>query len=141
MKTLKLRTFAPLAVLALWGAAGIANAQPQANQDAKPHKGQKAERGDKLKKLAEQLDLTDAQKGLLKPILKDAGESRKALHNDATLTPEQKKEKLKALKADTQTKIEAILTDEQKKKLAALKDKRGEHKGKHDKPATPAANA
>lgn len=91
--------------------------------------GVKGERhaGKRLQKVAQTLDLTDAQKAQIKPILRSAAQQVKALRQDTSLTPEQQKAKRKAIRQDTLTQIAAILTPTQKAKLAAMRHKG--HKG------------
>lgn len=126
MKTFKLRLLAPLALTAVFGISSLVYAGP-----TKAGKGEhKGQRGDRMQKLAEKLNLTDDQKAKIAPILKSAMESRKAIKEDGNLSDEQKREKMKALGADTKAKLSAILTPEQKKKMAEL---RKEHKGKDGK--------
>ncbi len=80
--------------------------------------------GKRLAKLSDALALTDAQKAQIKPILMDARTQRKAIKGDASLTPEDSKAKLKALRKDTMSKIGAVLTPEQKQKLAQMRHDR-----------------
>ena len=63
--------------------------------------------------IAKQLDLTDAQKPKVQEIMKGATEKRKALREDTSLTPEEKKAKGKTLMEDTSTQMKAVLTPEQ----------------------------
>jgi periplasmic protein CpxP/Spy len=63
--------------------------------------------------LAKELDLTDSQKPKVQEIMKSATEKRKALREDTSLTPEEKKAKVKTLMEDTSTQMKAVLTPEQ----------------------------
>lgn len=73
--------------------------------------------GAKLKWLADQLGLTEAQRTQIKEISKDARQQAKAIRQDTTLARQQQKEKILQLKQDTITKIKAVLTPEQLQKL------------------------
>lgn len=72
----------------------------------------------KLEELATQLNLTEAQKTQLKPILMEMHQKRKAMH-DAAEKPS--KEQMHATMKPYQEKIEAILTPEQVTKFRELK--------------------
>jgi len=63
--------------------------------------------------LAKILDLTDEQKPKVEAIMKDAGEKRKALREDTSLSQEDKRAKAKAIQEDTTAKMKAVLTPEQ----------------------------
>ncbi len=88
------------------------------------------------------LDLTDDQKPKVEAIMKGAMEKRKALRDDDSLTPEEKKDKNKAIQEDTATQLKAVLTPEQFAKYQEL-TKRGPHAhppaGTPDSPKPPAA--
>jgi len=77
--------------------------------------------GGRLKKIANALGLTDAQKSQIRPILKSSWQQAKAIKSDTTLTPEAKRAQLKALHQSTQQQIAGILTPDQQAKLAAMK--------------------
>ncbi|MEI7766935.1 MAG: hypothetical protein WCJ97_05810 [Phycisphaerae bacterium] len=92
----------------------------------------------KLPKGFEALDLTDAQKTQIADILKQAKEAKTAAGKDEAA--------IAKIKEDTHTKLLAVLTDEQRAKLAAAEaaaatqksPKEGKnHKG-HDAPKTDA---
>ena len=74
-----------------------------------------------LQMLSEKLNLTDDQKAKLKPILQDQAEQLRSLHNDASLTPEQKVAKKKAIHETTQDQINAVLTPDQQAKFKEMK--------------------
>lgn len=77
--------------------------------------------GKRLAKLAETLGLTDAQKAQIRPIVADAARRVRAVRQNASLTPEDRKAQLKAIRKDSMAQIAAILTPEQKRKLAAMR--------------------
>lgn len=85
------------------------------------------------KRIAAELGLTDSQKSQIKAIRQAARTERDAIRNDTKLTREQKRAQMKELHAATRAKVEAVLTPEQRQKLAALraqhKANRGERKG------------
>jgi periplasmic protein CpxP/Spy len=63
--------------------------------------------------IATALNLTDDQKPKVQEIMKGAMEKRKALREDTSLTPEDKRAKAKEIQDDTATQLKAVLTPEQ----------------------------
>ncbi len=83
----------------------------------------------RLARLATELDLTTDQQAKLRPIFAAEAEELKVL--DATaLTGEQRRERTRELRTVTREMIAAVLTPEQRQKLAALRP-RGPH-GRQD---------
>jgi protein CpxP len=82
---------------------------------------------DAFQEAVNELNLTDDQKGKLKDIFADAKAKRESIGKDTSLTDDQKKEKMKELKTDTRSKVNEVLTPEQraqlKEKIEALKAK------------------
>lgn len=114
-------------------AAGLTFAQtPQESQAPPPekhagmHHGESAEQ--QLQMLSEKLTLTDDQKVKLKPILQEQTQQIKAVHADSSLTPEQKKTKMKSVHESFHEQINAMLTPEQQTKFKAMQQ---EHMEKH----------
>ena len=69
--------------------AGQTNAAPQTTPHG--HEAMGATSADAhLQMLSEKLNLTEDQKAKLKPILQDQAQQMKGLHDDASLTPEQR---------------------------------------------------
>jgi protein CpxP len=75
---------------------------------------------DRLQTTVESLDLTDDQKAKVKDIFADAKTQRQTIMNDASLSDDQKKAKMKELHQATKTKVNNVLTPEQQ---IALKSK------------------
>ena len=90
----------------------VAQTPPAAGQSGKP-----ASIEDRLAKMKEKLALTDDQVAKLKTIFEDQKAKLDPIFADTTLTPEQKREKAKPIVAETRTKIDGVLTPEQKAKL------------------------
>ncbi len=74
-------------------------------------------------KMMQELNLTDAQKAQLKPIMEAQRDQMKAMREDTTLDRKAKMTKMKAMRADMETQVNAILTPDQQTKLAELKAK------------------
>ena len=81
--------------------------------------GQKANK--RLQKMADELNLTDAQKAQMRPVLQNAQQQSKAIKDDATLTPEDRKAKLKEMRKSTRQQTMAILTPDQQAKLKSIR--------------------
>jgi protein CpxP len=90
-----------------------------------------------LDRLAEELGLTADQKAKLGPIMKHQQEQMQALRKDESLSQEQRREKSRALREENQKAIAAILTPEQAKKFADMRERGprggGEHPAKGEK--------
>jgi Spy/CpxP family protein refolding chaperone len=71
----------------------------------------------RLQRMSQHLNLTDDQKARLTPIVQNEAEQARAIRQDTSLTPEQRRAKMKELRQSTRTQIEPILTAEQKEKM------------------------
>jgi periplasmic protein CpxP/Spy len=69
------------------------------------------------------LNLTDDQKAKLRPIIADETQQMDAARNDASLTPDQKAEKINQIRQTASPKIRAVLTPEQLQKLAEMQQR------------------
>jgi len=74
--------------------------------------------------MAKHLDLTDAQKQSILAIFQSEMTAGKALWEDKSLSKEDRRTKMQALRKDGREKIAAILTPEQKAKFEKLHDGR-----------------
>lgn len=97
-----------------------AGSMSQAGQGVDPDVRAKAQA--KLQTLSSELNLTDDQKAQLKPILQDEAQQLKALHDDTSLSPDQKKAKVAEIRQSHKSQVSSILTPEQQKKLDSIKD-------------------
>jgi Spy/CpxP family protein refolding chaperone len=77
---------------------------------------------DRLKMLAEKLNLTDAQTAAIKPIFATEANDIKAVRQDNSLSKEQKQSKTFDIRKTANEKINTILTPEQQAKWAELKE-------------------
>lgn len=85
---------------------------------------------DHLQAMSKELNLTDDQKAKLKPIMTSQLEEMQAVHNDASLTKEQRRSKMMAIGQKYHPQIAAVLTPEQQAKWKAMKQEQMEkHKG------------
>lgn len=85
----------------------------------KHHKGNRHDKNEMMK----ELNLSEAQKTQLKEMKLADKEKRDAILNDSKLSQEQKHTQLKELHEQKGKKMQGILTDEQKTKMKAAKEK------------------
>ncbi len=111
MKSKKTLLIAALVAGALFAGSSSLLAQDSTNTapSGATGSGVKAGRHD----IAKELNLTDDQKPKFQEIMKGAMEKRKALREDTSLTPEDKKAKAKAIQEDIATQMKALLTPDQ----------------------------
>jgi len=106
----------------------------QKAQIQKSKSEQRAKMADMGKKRAErmktELGLTDEQSAKMQQNRKELGDKMKALHEDKSLSDDQKKEKMKELHKQQKENMKSILTEDQLKKLKENDHKR--HEG-HDR--------
>ena len=74
-------------------------------------------------KMMKELNLTDAQKAKLKPIMQAQRDKMMAMRADTTTDRKTKMAKMKAMRAETEKKVNAILTPAQQKQLADIQAK------------------
>ena len=131
--------------------AGDTNTPPSTPPAGAPPAGQRPpgmRGGPSLDQLAQQLNLTDDQKAKVKPILEARDQKMRDLRGDTSLTPEDRRAKMKALRDDMVTQMKAVLTPEQfdkwqKMSSAGMRDRRngpppgGGHAGGTNAPAAP----
>ena len=75
----------------------------------------------KVQAIAQQLDLTPQQKVKILPILADEVPKVEAIKNDNSLSKVQKIQQIKAIHQQTDPQIKTILSQEQYKKLQAIR--------------------
>jgi len=81
--------------------------------------------------LYSQLNLTEEQKAKIQEIQKSRRDQLSALKEDTTLTPEQKREKMRTIMESCQKQMDEILTPEQKQKLDQLREQMRERWKQH----------
>jgi Spy/CpxP family protein refolding chaperone len=108
------------------GAGNVVSADPPVPQVQQPQDGPHSHQG-LAGKIEKDLNLTDSQKAQLQPILKNARDQFRAIHQDTTLTPDQKTQKLMALRPQVQCQINKILTPAQQQKLASMRAEMHQH--------------
>jgi len=110
--------------MAALAAGSLAASAQSTNSNAQPgagHGTKGAQTKDRLQRIAEELQLTDAQKEQVKPILKADLEKARSLRDDTSLTPQERREKMKTIREDTAAQLKSILTPEQFTKWQQLR--------------------
>ncbi len=75
----------------------------------------------KVQAIVQQLDLTPQQKDKILPILADEAPKVEAIKNDNSLSKVQKIQQIRAIHRQTDPQMKAILSQEQYKKLQAIR--------------------
>ena len=109
--------------------AGFAQAtEAQTGQTAKA--GREARMQQRHERLAQELGLSQDQKDKLKALHESTRTQIQALRNNDQLSRQEKRDQMRQLKEQKRTQMNAILTPEQQKKFAQIRE---QHKGKHGK--------
>ena len=74
-------------------------------------------------RMAEQLNLTEDQKPKVQSIMKAQMDKMRGLRQDTSLTPEDRKAKMKAIREDSAAQMKAVLTAEQFQKWQDMQSK------------------
>jgi Spy/CpxP family protein refolding chaperone len=76
----------------------------------------------RLKHISSELNLSEDQKRQIKPIVQKECQQLKALDNDTSMSADQKQAKAQKIRQDAKADMATILTPDQQRKLAALKE-------------------
>jgi len=96
------------------------------HKDGQFHKGQAWKHNKDSKgfargaQLQKELNLTQEQQSKMAQLRTDFKSKFESIHNDQSLTQDQKKEKMQELRKDQQAQMKTVLTDEQLQKLQSL---------------------
>jgi len=141
---------------------GAGNALAQETQDAPPpppagqQTGQGMGRGmghrsmesvdDQIKHLSKKLNLTDDQQAKLKPIFEDQRKQMAVIHNDSSLSREDRFSKMQALRQSSDAQIKSVLNEEQQKSFDKMRAEQQERmkqwrRGGDNAPPPPAGGA
>lgn len=124
MMRTKLCTLALAGLLSMAGGVVIA----QDNATTTPQQGQAyGHRGmnpdSQLQHLTKQLDLTADQQAQIKPILENTHQQMMQIHQDQSLSQQDRRSKMQSIHEDAKSKIEAVLNDTQKQKFEAMQER------------------
>jgi protein CpxP len=101
--------------------------QPQSDQAAAGmDEATKAKVQQRLQHISTELNLTDDQKAKIKPLLQEEVSQLKTLRSDTSLSPDQRQAKAKEIHQTYSSQIQAVLTPEQQKKWAEMKEQKKE---------------
>jgi len=116
--------------LSLVGTAAIAQQTAPAPQNDAPAQHERHHSPDPHKMamhMSKKLGLSPDQTAKLEPILADRQQKMQALRADASLTPDQRKQQMRAIGKDSRDQLAAILSPEQMQQLKAMRHgRRGE---------------
>ncbi len=79
-----------------------------------------------LRRMTKQLNLTSDQQQQMLPILQDRNKQMKAMHDDTSLSPQQRRQQTRTLMQDSNQKMEAVMTDSQKQQFEQMQQQRHE---------------
>jgi periplasmic protein CpxP/Spy len=82
---------------------------------------------DQVKHLTQKLSLTDDQQAKLKPILEDQRKQMDQIHNDSSLSREDRFSKMQQARTAGDTQIKALLTADQQKKFDKMREEQRSH--------------
>jgi periplasmic protein CpxP/Spy len=108
-------------------------AQPQGQMGGQQHMGRMGgppSPQQRLDHLSTALNLTDDQKAKVLPILQNESTSMQGLHQDTTLSPQDRHTKMRGIHDNTMSQISSVLTPDQQAKLASMKQHEGKGRGK-----------
>src|ERR1700730_14652029 len=119
---------------------GVVNAYGQDAQDAPPAPAQQPGPGmgrgmgrrpmesvdDQIKHLSKKLSLSDGQQAKLKPILEDQRKQMEPIHNESSLSREDRFSKMQDLRKSSDDQIKNILSPDQQKNFEKMRDEQHE---------------
>ena len=82
-----------------------------------------------LKRLTARLNLTADQQQQILPILQQRDKQMRAIHDDSSLQPQQRRQQMRDLMQGTRQKLEAVLTDSQKQQYEDMMKRGRERMG------------
>ncbi len=119
-----------LFLVAVAGLLFAANSNAQVQREMRQHAHMQSDSSVHFQrgKRMQDLNLTADQQTQMKSLHQDMMQQRKAIQSDASLSTDQKKEKMKELRQNQMQKMNAILTPDQQRKMKAF---RGQGKQNH----------
>jgi protein CpxP len=125
------------AALSTFFALGVLAASPQTQDqsNADQHKEsahrREADPQRQVNRLGKRLNLTEDQKNQILPILTERQQQMKSIHEDSSLSPQDRRAKMRSAWEDSDTKIKAVLNDDQKQKYDQMQQQRRERMQQH----------
>lgn len=87
--------------------------------------------GRRMARMAQRLNLTADQKAKMKPLMVGQHKQVQAVRADASLTPEQKQDKIREIRTSTHRQVMALLTPEQQQQLKQMRGRWRGHGAGH----------
>lgn len=138
LRTLKFA--ACFVVLLLFGFSSTARAQDTATQQSSTQAESQngahhMQHQSRLEYMSKELNLTDDQKAKIKPVLEDEMSKMKSVRDDTSLSQDQKRDKMKDIRENTDSQITGVLTPDQQKKYEDMKAReKAQHQQKTQQP-------
>lgn len=139
-----------LALSTLFG-LGAAIAAPQTqDQSGTQQSSQPAERHQpdpnrQMRMLTKRLNLTSDQQNQILPILTSRNDQMQSIRGDASLSPQDRRAKMRAIREDADAKVRALLTADQKKAYdemqQQMRERMEQHRHERQQNATPQTGA
>jgi periplasmic protein CpxP/Spy len=123
-----LSTFFGLGILA---AAPHAQDQSNTEQHRESAHRREADPQRQVNMLTKRLNLTGEQKNQILPILTDRKQQMKSIHEDTSLSQQDRRAKVRSIFEDSNAKIKAVLNDDQKQKYDQMQQQRRERMQQH----------
>jgi periplasmic protein CpxP/Spy len=121
------KQFGLFALCVIFG-AGLASAAPLPQETpAVAPANHRADPNQQLRRLTKRLNLTSEQQNQLLPILTDRQQQMAALLNDGSLSAQDRHAKARTLREDSDSKIKAVLNDNQKEQYQQMRQHRRQH--------------
>ena len=135
--SVKTLLFALCASLGVLSSVRAADAPPAPPADLPPGPPDQPEHfrhhdGERGERMAKELGLTADQQVKMKDLFKQQHDAMKAIHDDTTLTKEQKQAKSREIRKNFEDQRRALMTPEQQKKADELREKMKERRAHHD---------
>ena len=86
---------------------------------------------EQVARMTKRYSLSSDQQAQIKPILANQQQQMQALRQDSSLSREDKMAKMKSIRDDSSSKIQALLNDSQKQKFAQDQQRRQERMQEH----------
>lgn len=85
----------------------------------------------RLQHLTKTLNLTSDQQAKIKPMLEQEQTQMQAMHQDTSMSQQDKWAKAKSIREGTNDQIRSVLTPDQQTKFVQMQDRQMEHMGQH----------
>jgi periplasmic protein CpxP/Spy len=83
----------------------------------------------RLQRMTKQLNLSDAQQQQIKPILESEAKQMQTLHDDSSLSQDDRMNKMMQIRKDSSSQIKPILNADQQQKYEQMQSRRGRGPG------------